>query len=194
MMRTDDRFSDDVGPDAALQRALDALPTERTLPAQSWEKLQDAMHANAESLAPSDARATVLRLRAARGFTIATLAAVLGVVVLDRHAALRDAPQPLSATPLLGAAERQDPRVLAVLDGMQTWQRAANDPVRAARWPVAARAAIDASLSATERALTEVRGTLARNPDDAVARAALTAIREQQLVLLQRAMALLDEL
>lgn len=182
----------DAGPDPTLRSAIEALPGERTPPAGSWQHLQAAI------AVPSDRAGTSRRARASvwsRVVRVAApaLAALLVLVVSTRM--LRNGGQaatdPLRA---LSAEERRDPRVLAVIEQTRNWRAAAGDSLRSARWPREARRAIDGALASTELALASARATLARNPADADAREAIVVLREKQLLLLQHAMALLDEL
>jgi hypothetical protein len=142
----------------------------------------------------SEAREFRLTVRR-RMYAVATLgvAALLGVMVLTRSSSLPSVVQRDASITLL-PAERSDPRVRAVLDGTRAWRAAVSDSVRSARWPIAARSAVEQALASTDRALADVRGVLRRDSTNVVALEAMTTLRTRQLTLLQNAMTLLDEL
>lgn len=183
----------DTGPGESLRRALDALPLERTPPADTWAQLSQAITASGrETTAVQRAVRAQVNRRTVR-MAMLGAAAVLTVVL----ATTRSRPRGSSggdAPVVLLPEERADPRVRAVLDETRNWRAAAADSLRSMRWPLAARDAIESSLASTERALASARDVLRQNPDDGAARDAIASLRATQLVLLQRAMALLDEI
>jgi hypothetical protein len=202
--------STDVGPGEALKRAIDALPAERALPTDAFAQLQQAMTAEARSGAAVHPVVRPRRNRLTVPLAIFGVAALLALALansLSRSrrdsasdavavggtrrgaAAVTDA----AASALL-PEERTDPRVLAVLDETRNWREASSDSLRSVRWPVQARAAIESALASTETALESARRAVREDPGDAVARDAIAVLRAKQLVLLQRAMTLLDEI
>ncbi len=206
----DHESATDVGPGDALRRAIDALPAERSLPADAFAQLQQAMTAEARSGAavPPLVRSRPNRLTVSLAMlSVAALLAIVLATSLSRSRSdAADEAVAVAGTRTRAAAvtddaasallpeERTDPRVRAVLDETRNWRAASSDSVRSVRWPLQARAAIEASLAATETALASVRRAVREDPDDAVARDAIAVLRAKQLVLLQRAMTLLDEI
>ena len=183
----------DTGPGEALQRAIDALPAERTVPADSWTQLQQAMLATSRV---RDAEQPSERARTNRrtvGVAMLGMAALLAVVLVTSFSRARRSARVATATVLL-PEERRDPRVRAVLDETRNWRAASADSLRSMRWPLKARDAIESALVATETALASARSVLRQHPDDAAARDAIVVLRAKQLHLLQRAMTLLDEI
>lgn len=192
MPPTDD-IRTDPGPTASLRRALDALPVERTPPAAAWVGIEQAI-----SMSPrendTDARAFRSRVnRTTARVALVGMAAAL-IVVFGLHRSRPAITGRPSTTVALLPDEHRDPRVRAVLDETRNWRVAAADSLRSARWPTAARTAIESALTSTEAALASARDVLRQHPDDAAAREAIATLRSRQLVLLQRAMTLLDEL
>jgi len=185
--------SPDGGPGEALQRAIGALPAERTPPADSWSQLQQAMLATSrlsDADRPSErARTNRLTVRVA----MIGMAALLAVVLVTSVSRARPSVRADTASVLL-PEERRDPRVRAVLDETRNWRAASTDSVRSMRWPLEARDAIESALVATETAIASARIALRVHPDDAAARDAIVVLRAKQLLLLQRAMTLLDEI
>ncbi len=183
----------DAGPGEALQRAIDALPAERTPPADSWAQLQQAMLATSRV---TDAEQPSERVRTnRRTVRVARLgmAALLAVVLVTSISRVRRSARADVASALL-PEERSDPRVRAVLDETRNWRAASTDSLRSMRWPLEARDAIESALVVTETALASARSALRAHPDDAAARDAIVVLRAKQLHLLQRAMTLLDEI
>jgi len=123
----------------------------------------------------------------------AALAASLVVTlsVLANRSIRQASPDPLAD---LSDDERRDPRVLALVAQTRNWHAAAHDSARSARWPMAARAAVDGAIESTNRELGSARAALARDPSDVSAREAIDTLRERQRALLQHAMALLDDI
>jgi len=183
----------DAGPGEALQRAIDALPAERTPPADSWAQLQQAMlatsHVTDAELPSERVRTNRRTVRVAR----LGMAALLAVVLVTSISRVRRSARADVASALL-PEERSDPRVRAVLDETRNWRAASTDSLRSMRWPLEARDAIESALVVTETALASARSALRAHPDDAAARDAIVVLRAKQLHLLQRAMTLLDEI
>jgi hypothetical protein len=206
----DHESATDVGPGDALKRAIDALPAERALPADAFAQLKQAMTAEARSSAGMNPRVHTRPNRLTVPLAIFSIAALLAIVLAtslsrSRRDAAADAVAVAGTRP--GAAvvtdaaasallpeERTDPRVRAVLDETRNWREASSDSLRSVRWPVQARAAIESALASTETALASARRAVREDPDDVMARDAITVLRAKQLVLLQRAMTLLDEI
>ncbi|MCC7051995.1 MAG: hypothetical protein IT355_01930 [Gemmatimonadaceae bacterium] len=185
----------DSGADApppVLRAALDALPAERTPPASAWDSLHAAMQVAEGPAAAARGAAASWRRRALVTAVTGVAALLLVLVTTQRvrgtagHAAM-----PVAA---LLPDERSDPRVRAALDEARNWRAASADPVRAARWPVEARAAVDSALATSEQAIAVARASLVRDPANDAAKVALAALRAQQLALLQRAQSLLDDI
>lgn len=209
----DHESATDVGPGDALRRAIDSLPAERALPAHAFVQLQQAMTAAASSSAAVHPVVRTRRSRLTVPIAMLSVAALLAVVLgtslsrsrgaaADAVAGARPAARTGAGTGAVTDAaasallpeERTDPRVRAVLDETRNWREASSDSLRSVRWPVQARAAIESALATTETALASARRAVREDPDDAVARDAIAVLRAKQLVLLQRAMTLLDEI
>ncbi len=183
----------DSGPGEALRRAIRALPAERTPPADSWAQVQQAMLAAPRD---SDAEQPSQRVRTNRRtvrVAMLGMAALLAVVLVSSISRTRRSAGVDPASVLL-PEERRDPRVRAVLDETRNWRAASTDSLRSIRWPLEARDAIESALVATETALASARSAVRLDPDDAAARDAIVVLRAKQLLLLQRAMTLLDEI
>ncbi len=189
----DPQSTPEAGPGDALQRAIDALPAERTPPVATWLQLQQAITGSAPVSAASPPLDQVRTNR--RTLLVATLgmAALLAVVLATSLSRVRRDPVNITPSALL-PEERRDPRVQAVIGETRNWRAASRDSVRSMRWPREAREAVEASLAATEAALASARLSLRDDPGDAAARDAIVELRAKQLLMLQRAMTLLDEI
>lgn len=183
----------DAGPGEALRRALDALPAERTPPDAAWRQLESAITATRLPTAGQDIPQHTGARRRNASMPVAAAAAML-VVVLASLVWRQRPPAQTVATVALLPVEQSDPRVRAVLDETRNWRTAASDSLRSVRWPSEARDAIESALASTDAALASARTTLRADPGNVAARDAITSLRSTQLALLQRAMALLDEI
>lgn len=185
--------TNEVAPGESLRRALDALPAERTPPAETWAQLQQAMTASRPTTIADKGRVRALVNRRTARMATLGVAALLTVVLATGLSRGRGSARGAAPAVLL-PEERADPRVRAVLDETRNWRAASADSVRSMRWPLEAREAIESALVSTERALASARVVLHQHPDDVAARDAIASLRSKQLVLLQRAMTLLDEI
>ena len=193
-MTTPDRDDpQDSGPDPLLRRALDTLPLERTPPAAVWSNVARTIGASAT---PDHARFEFRVRRLTLRVVAVGITALVAVVALTRRTPAPNVPsREVPAMAVASAADDAlDPKARAIRTQTQQWRDAVRDPVRSARWPAPTRAAIDRAIDETERALVEARADLARTPQDVIARETVHQLRDQQLTLLQHAMALLDEL
>lgn len=179
----------DSGPDPRLRAALDALPRERTPPPDKWEQIRGTL-----AMVPRDGAPAVRRRRTRMQWT--ALTAIAATLLIAFSALASRGIRRGSSDPLAGLSEdeRRDPRVLALVAQTRNWHAAANDSLRSARWPAAARVAVDGAIESTNRALVTARAALARDPNDVTAREAIDALRDQQRAILQHAITLLDDI
>ncbi len=179
----------DPGPDPRLKAALSALPETREPPADLWPQLRRALPTAVDEQATKRRRE-----RAPRGWIALTgIAAALALAIgaLSVRSIRLESPDDLEG---LSAGDRQNPRVIALIEQTRAWREAVRDPVRSARWPKAAQSAVDEAIGLTDRALVAARAAVTQDPNDRDARAAVDALLEQRQSLLRHAMSLLDEL